>query len=264
MKRTLAPLVALFALAALPLPAEEPVDLSMMTRIRDEGLHHSQVMETLYQLTDVIGPRLTGSPQLKAANDWTRDQFAELGPRQRPPGGLPLRPRLVVQRLPGAHGRAPHGRPPRPAQGLDAGDERPRARPGDAGQGGDPPGPRGLPRQGRRQDPPARRRPGVQAAGRRQARRRTWESSSDRSARALLARGPGAALGPSRSGASGTRDRRAAGLQRFKMRAALQEFLAKEKALATRRGELAQRRHPGRGRRRLAGSPARPRPSPGW
>ncbi len=77
MKRILV-LVAL-ALAALPLCAEEPVDLSMMTRIRDEGLHHSQVMDTLYHLTDVIGPRLTGSPQLKAANDWTRDQFTRWG-----------------------------------------------------------------------------------------------------------------------------------------------------------------------------------------
>jgi carboxypeptidase Q len=59
--------------------AEEPVDYSMMTRIRDEGLHRSQVMDTLYHLTDVIGPRLTGSPQLKAANEWTRDRMAGWG-----------------------------------------------------------------------------------------------------------------------------------------------------------------------------------------
>jgi carboxypeptidase Q len=81
MKRTL--VLVLLTLFALPLcaqqRAEEPVDLAMMTRIRDEGLHHSQVMETLYQLTDVIGPRLTGSPQLKTANDWTRDQFTHWG-----------------------------------------------------------------------------------------------------------------------------------------------------------------------------------------
>ena len=51
----------------------------MMTRIRDEGLHHSQVMDTLFQLTDVIGPRLTGSPQAKQANEWTRDQFTRWG-----------------------------------------------------------------------------------------------------------------------------------------------------------------------------------------
>jgi hypothetical protein len=77
MKRTL--VLAVLALSALPLLAEEPVDLSMMTRIRDEGLHHSQVMDTLFHLTDVIGPRLTGSPQAKQANEWTRDQFTRWG-----------------------------------------------------------------------------------------------------------------------------------------------------------------------------------------
>lgn len=77
MKRTL--VLALLVAAALPLGAEEPLDLSMMTRIRDEGLHHSEVMETLFHLTDVIGPRLTGSPQAKQASEWTRDQFAHWG-----------------------------------------------------------------------------------------------------------------------------------------------------------------------------------------
>jgi carboxypeptidase Q len=80
MKRTLVlAVLAVLALSALPLRAEEPVDLSMMTRIRDEGLHHSQVMDTLFHLTDVIGPRLTGSPQAKQANEWTRDQFTRWG-----------------------------------------------------------------------------------------------------------------------------------------------------------------------------------------
>src|SRR5690349_10728558 len=50
-----------------------------IVRIRDEGLNHSHVMEILEYLTDVIGPRLTGSPNLKRANDWTRDQFLSWG-----------------------------------------------------------------------------------------------------------------------------------------------------------------------------------------
>lgn len=50
-----------------------------MARIRDEGLNRSQVMETLSYLTDVIGPRLTGSPNLKRANEWTRDKLASWG-----------------------------------------------------------------------------------------------------------------------------------------------------------------------------------------
>ena len=48
-------------------------------RIKEEGLKHSQVMATLSYLTDVIGPRLTGSPNLKRANDWTRDTLAKWG-----------------------------------------------------------------------------------------------------------------------------------------------------------------------------------------
>jgi carboxypeptidase Q len=40
-------------------------------RMRDEGLNHSQVMRTLHFLTDVYGPRLTGTPGLKAAGEWS-------------------------------------------------------------------------------------------------------------------------------------------------------------------------------------------------
>jgi carboxypeptidase Q len=54
-------------------------DLEALTRIRQEGFHHSKVMETLSELTDRIGPRLTGSPNLKKANEWTRDQFTAWG-----------------------------------------------------------------------------------------------------------------------------------------------------------------------------------------
>jgi carboxypeptidase Q len=50
-----------------------------IARIREEGLTHSQVMQTLSHLTEVIGPRLTGSPNLKRANEWTRDQLTEWG-----------------------------------------------------------------------------------------------------------------------------------------------------------------------------------------
>src|ERR1700682_3181457 len=50
-----------------------------IVRIKDEGLNRSQVMNTLRYLSDVIGPRLTGSPNMKRANDWTRDQLAKWG-----------------------------------------------------------------------------------------------------------------------------------------------------------------------------------------
>ena len=63
----------------LPQPATESLDLTMYQRIRDEGLAHSHVMEYASGLMDGIGPRLTGSPNLKRANEWTRDQLTAMG-----------------------------------------------------------------------------------------------------------------------------------------------------------------------------------------
>ena len=63
----------------LPQPTTENLDLTMYQRIRDEGLGHSHVMEYASALVDGIGPRLTGSPNLKHANEWTRDQFTAMG-----------------------------------------------------------------------------------------------------------------------------------------------------------------------------------------
>jgi len=63
----------------LPQPATETLDFAMYNRIRDEGLAHSHIMEYASALTDGIGPRLTGSPNLKRANEWTRDQLTAMG-----------------------------------------------------------------------------------------------------------------------------------------------------------------------------------------
>jgi len=72
-------LIAATSLLATIVAADEPVDYDMVNRIRDEGFHHSQVMEIAEALTEGIGPRLTGSPQMKQANDWTRDKLEEWG-----------------------------------------------------------------------------------------------------------------------------------------------------------------------------------------
>jgi len=66
------------SLAAV-LAAEETVDLEMVTRIRDEGFTNSKVMDTVEHLTDVIGPRVTGSPEMREANDWTRAELESWG-----------------------------------------------------------------------------------------------------------------------------------------------------------------------------------------
>src|ERR1035438_9911298 len=60
-------------------PATETLDLNMYQRIRDEGLNRSHVMEFATALMDGIGPRLTGSPNLMKANEWTRDTLAKIG-----------------------------------------------------------------------------------------------------------------------------------------------------------------------------------------
>lgn len=60
-------------------PATEALDLNMYQRIRDEGLNRSHVMEFATALMDGIGPRLTGSPNLKKANEWTRSTLTKIG-----------------------------------------------------------------------------------------------------------------------------------------------------------------------------------------
>lgn len=78
--RQMIPILALLLFSASPdSRAEEPVDLEMVTRIRSEGFHNSQVMDVASHLTEEIGSRLTGSPQLLEANEWTREKLAEWG-----------------------------------------------------------------------------------------------------------------------------------------------------------------------------------------
>jgi hypothetical protein len=60
-------------------PTTESLDLNMYQRIRDEGLNRSHVMEFATALMDGIGPRLTGSPNLQKANEWTRDTLTRIG-----------------------------------------------------------------------------------------------------------------------------------------------------------------------------------------
>src|SRR5438094_1911944 len=62
-------------------PGAEPVDLDAVYRIKDEGLapQRSKVMEIESYLTDVYGPRLTGSPNIKEAADWAQKTMKEWG-----------------------------------------------------------------------------------------------------------------------------------------------------------------------------------------
>jgi len=82
-RRQFAALVLLFTLvvpyAAFAQQPQAPAEDPIITKIKDEGMNHSQVMQTLSYLTDVIGPRLTASPGAKRANEWTRDTLTKWG-----------------------------------------------------------------------------------------------------------------------------------------------------------------------------------------
>src|SRR5260370_24476222 len=73
--KTLFFLLAVGAAAA----AEEKVDLGAIYRIKTEAFQHSKVMDHAFYLTDVYGPRLTGSPGLKAAAEWAVKRFNASG-----------------------------------------------------------------------------------------------------------------------------------------------------------------------------------------
>jgi carboxypeptidase Q len=59
--------------------ASQKKDLDAARRIQDAALSHSQIMEMVGYLTDVTGPRLTGSPNLKRAEQYARDKLRDWG-----------------------------------------------------------------------------------------------------------------------------------------------------------------------------------------
>ena len=70
------------ALTAIPLAttaAAQDVDRVAVNGIIDQGLNHSQVMQTAAYLTDRIGGRMTNSPQMRQAEAWTAQRFRDWG-----------------------------------------------------------------------------------------------------------------------------------------------------------------------------------------
>src|SRR5687768_11385910 len=67
-------LLSLTSLAQAPASAE-----GIRARIRKEGMENSQIMKTMHMLSDVYGPRLTGSPNHKRAAEWTIKQMQDWG-----------------------------------------------------------------------------------------------------------------------------------------------------------------------------------------
>jgi len=79
------PIIAgVFLLIALAIPTisqtqQEPVDTAAFVKIRDEGIARTQVMPITSYLTDVSGPRLTNSPNIKVAAQWVLGKLKEWG-----------------------------------------------------------------------------------------------------------------------------------------------------------------------------------------
>jgi hypothetical protein len=78
-RRYLAGSLVVLAVVAPGAQGADTPDLGAIARIRDEATRRSQVMETARDLTDVFGPRLTGSPQLKAAAAYVLDRLKAWG-----------------------------------------------------------------------------------------------------------------------------------------------------------------------------------------
>jgi carboxypeptidase Q len=57
----------------------ENLDMSMIAKIRDEGMNHSQVMEIVFNLTDANGPRLMQSPGYFKAANWAKTKLVSWG-----------------------------------------------------------------------------------------------------------------------------------------------------------------------------------------
>jgi carboxypeptidase Q len=71
-------LPALLCIVAVP-AAQSRIDLATIARIKQEGLATSQVMDHVSWLSDVYGPRVTGTPQFQQASEWAMRRFTEWG-----------------------------------------------------------------------------------------------------------------------------------------------------------------------------------------
>src|SRR5262245_30642231 len=79
MKRFALALIAVTVAVAFTGAQSEPIDYAAIGRIRNEGMTRSQVMDHISWLSDVYGPRLTGSPALQQAAEWAMKRFGEWG-----------------------------------------------------------------------------------------------------------------------------------------------------------------------------------------
>lgn len=79
-KRRALALSLILSFISLPtLSQQSERDEDVRARIRKEGMEHSQILRTMHMLTDIYGPRLTGSPNHKRAAEWAIKQMTDWG-----------------------------------------------------------------------------------------------------------------------------------------------------------------------------------------
>ena len=79
-RKMLVPLLAVGLVGIVTAQQEAvTIDTAMNARIREEGMKNSQIMRTMHYLTDVYGPRLTGSPNHENAAKWAVKQMESWG-----------------------------------------------------------------------------------------------------------------------------------------------------------------------------------------
>lgn len=78
LNRRVVALVLITSLLSLPVAAQNGSG-DILSRIRKEAMERSQIMKTMHMFTDVYGPRLTGSPNHKAAAEWAVKQMTAWG-----------------------------------------------------------------------------------------------------------------------------------------------------------------------------------------
>ena len=78
LNRRVVAVVLIISLLSLPIAAQNGSG-DMLSRIRKEAMERSQIMKTMHMFADLYGPRLTGSPNHKAAADWAVKQMTAWG-----------------------------------------------------------------------------------------------------------------------------------------------------------------------------------------
>ena len=69
----------MFLSSTTPLAAQSTLDTAGVGALIDQAMNRSEVMQNLQHLSDVIGPRLSGSPAMRRANDWSAERFRSYG-----------------------------------------------------------------------------------------------------------------------------------------------------------------------------------------